>query len=386
MGKKSRAKKERKAFEAIAASMPDLDDAGAFVYDDSGWPAGREGEQAARFLMEEWLNRLDADGWDQPDSVMLVTKPEATAADLAAEGIDVGELGDLLIEQQGKDPSEVFAGALMKTSTLQVESHPVEAFWGQSAEAEVSAVGVAVEAWVSENTTVRPSQDPRRSEMRVLQLLTRSGQFFQMSRERGSDEITWGPGSQGRIGIVLHQFLGVPVPASWPRTSMARYCGYVAAEQCASVQQMIVRNLGPDGVTARGVSCFVLGIAMKQLWAMSRDGELLPLQDRALLREGLEDMAAWLEDENAREVLVEVTRRGFASRDWRDYVSSPQIREVADEDTLIPFHAPHDWASEDTIAAFVGTAFRDLPGDPLADVPKPGRKAAQQMLSRLGLT
>ena len=387
MGKKSRAKKERKAFEAIAASMPDLDGAAAPHYDDSGWPAGREGEQAARILMENWLDQLDAEGWDQPNAVMLVTRPDATAADFAAEGIDVGELGEMLIAQQGEDPREIVAGAFMRTGTMKVPAHPVDAFWGQSAEREVSAVGVAVETWVSQNAAVRPSQDPHRSEMRVLQLLTRSGQFFQMSRERGSDEIQWGPGTQGRIGIVLHQFLGLPVPQAWPRTSMQRYCGYVAAEQCATAQQFIVRQLGPDGVTPRATSGFILGVAVRQLWAMAHDGMLLPWQDRELLGNAIADTTGtWILDEVAREPYVEATARGFATRNWHDYVSSPQIQEGASEDTIIPFLEPYDWASDDTIAAFVGVAFSDLAGNPLKDVPKQGRPAAEQMLRRLGLT
>ena len=207
-----------------------------------------------------------------------------------------------------------------------------------------------------------------------------------MSRERGSDEIQWGPGTQGRIGIVLHQFLGVPVPAAWPRTSMQRYCGLIASQHCAQMRTQVELSMGAGGLGPRVAGIFVLGVALRQLWDITREGELLPVRARAMLLQGRENPEVYNDDDDALDDLIEVIASGFASRDWNDYVSSPQIQDATSDDTIVPFYQPHDWASDDTIAAFVGTAFSDIDDKPLEVLSKQARKSAKDMLRRLGLT
>lgn len=391
MGKKSRAKKERKAFEAIVAAMPDLDARVATFYDDYGWPAGEESERAARALLEDWLNRLDADGWDQPNSVMLVYKPEVAAADFAAEGIDVGELGELVLEEYAEDPSRTVAGGFMSTATKQFDMHPTDAFWGQTAEPEVSAMAVAVEAWGGQSRGgKRVSEDPQRVEMRLIQFLTRSGDFFQISKLRGSNTVMWDKGAEGPIGAVMHQFLGVPIPASWKRMSLQQFCGLIAADRSTQALLAVGEAQGSDALDPTGARGVLLTDVMIKLWNITDRGKNLTVRDRAVLTPVLTDrseLPKWLWDEDTVAGLIEATRRAFERLDWEDYISSPTLVEDTEID-IFPqaISATVGWADDDFIQILFGSKITSRPTQPLDRLPKKIRKACVELLDELGLT
>lgn len=387
MGKKSRAKRDRKEFEAITAGMPELAGQSSPQYDSFGWPAGADGERLARVIAENWLEALDTKGWDQPNSFMQVTRPDTTAADFAAAGMDVGEVGHLLATYDSADFKEVAVAGMVAMKVTTSPAPPVEALWGQTAPPHVNALGVSVEAWVgSERSSLRPSQDPRRTEMRIIQILTRSGLYMQMSRLRDQVDINWSPNAPDRVGVALHQALGVPIPATWPRMSLRRFCGIVAAQSNQEAQRSIRDQAGRKGVTALGSSGFILLMAMRQLWDINRNGAKLSPADAKVIGAALLDQhISWMYDDNARSNLISMVRDGFAALSWKDYLSSPQSRKSLLDDEIVPFQHPLDWASNDTVEAYVGLTELQSAEASMRGLPRAARKSAVEMLHILGL-
>ena len=382
--KRSKASKgTNKAFKAIIESMPELQQAKLMQFDDHGWPAGDAGVDMAKLLLTQWCAALNAKGWDQPNSVALVSRPDVAAADFAAMGIEVSDVVEMLTpEDQEQGPASV-----VNIHTDTFEQHPSEALWGQDIEPEVNALVIAMEAWMADtDNNLRPSEDPERQEVRSFLLLTRSGLYMHAQYLRNADEFVFDDDPRAAMGVLMHRALGVPVPADWPRLSLKTYVGINAAGNTGSIYRQILEHVGPDGCTVRGVEGSILIAAMNHLWWISRNGQLLLGKEKAKLsamKNGKVDLM-WNDEHRAN--AIPLLRELFDRFTWVDYVSAPAIRETMEFDSLMwPFDPP-TWASDDVLAAYAAQRPSPSPASKqLEGLPKKPKEAGLSMLGQLGL-
>jgi len=382
--KRSKASKgTKKAFKAIIESMPELQQAKLMQFDDHGWPAGDAGVDMAKLLLSQWCAALNAKGWDQPNSVALVSRPDVSAADFAAMGIEVSDVVEMLTpEDLDQGPASV-----VNIHTDTFEEHPSEALWGQDIEPEVNALVIAMEAWMGgTDSDVRPSEDPERQEVRSFLLLTRSGLYMHAQYLRNDNELLFADNARAAMGVLMHRAMNVPVPADWPRFSLKTYIGINAAGNTGSVYRRILEQVGPDGCTVRGVEGSILISAMSYLWSVSRDGQLLLGKEKAKLsamRNGKVDLM-WNDEDRAK--AIPLLRELFDRFTWVDYVSAPAIRETLEFDSLMwPFEPP-TWASDDVLAAYAAQRPTPSPASKqLEGLPEKPKEAGLAMLGQLGL-
>ena len=154
--------------------------------DDQGLPIGETARQAWNELLASICSSMT--DWDQPALLFSLAGPLHTAAYLAEHEPDMLE----------KIDDERAAGSLPPTLTCSIEQvaaiegHPLHTLAGMRMPAEAAGVVLVNEGWVVLNDEhdgidAPPHAHPRRREIRIATLITRSAAVYSHVRERGGE-------------------------------------------------------------------------------------------------------------------------------------------------------------------------------------------------------
>ena len=385
MGKKSKGKgskkAERKAFKKIAESMPDLGGLQPVAF-SGGWPEGVQGIDLAKQVLVYWAETLEnEDGWDAPSSITLIARPDISAADALASGVD---------SDGAADPTDATTG-LMNLSMRKnvIDLSPTFYLWGHDADPGVSAFIVAEEAWKGDlSSSIPPSEQEDRRETRMLTIVTRSGVGFfgQFFRDGGEPE--FGEFFSMPYQVLLYRCLDVPVPADLPRLILPEYLALFAAERVPMAQVAALALIpGIEEASPRSAVAVALMTITSMVRGITDDGQRLNGKDASRLRHLPRTKEAWFEEDDYDERVIPVLRDVIGQLTWSDYVRSSTVRQTLTEDSImLPFDPP-DWGGEDVLAAWAACRLgpHPTPAELMAELPADQRDAVLDTLAKLGL-
>lgn len=381
MGKKKKAaKRERKAFREIAKSMPDLGGIEPVSF-TGGWPEGNDGVRLAMATLAHWAETLEReDGWDSTPSITLVARPDVSAADAIASGLDPDATGE---------PTDPMTGVLsMSMYKTVLESDPTFYLWGHDAEPEASAMIVAEEAWKGDpDSPIRPSEQEGRREIRKLEIVTRSGVaiFGEFFRDGGEPEFIDSIPTGNML--LMHRCLGVPMPEEWPRLALRDYLAMFAAERASIGQGHLLEAMGLEETTSRSAVSMALMALASSVRAITEEGRSLSGKDGSKVRRLPQTKEAWVEVEDYSEQVIPILRDVIKKLRWVDYARSPMMRATLTKDSVMWGFEPPDWGGEDVLEVWagLGVGHYPSPAELMRDLPEDQREAVLEVLDQLGL-
>ena len=209
------------------------------LFDEHGLPTGDLGRRIWTDACERLEQEINAGGWDAPAQLFALANPLTTEAGLGSDV--VASLRRQVADPGAGEDSRHMSAAYAITKLANLEGYPLDAMWGITAPDWAAAVLLSFESWVKPPllnadgepmpdpfADMRPSQHPRRVEVRHVIMLTRSGHLYSTERRRDTGEVNWigqQPGG-GFIIEALHRVLGMPTDP--PPTTVADLLGRIA--------------------------------------------------------------------------------------------------------------------------------------------------------------
>ena len=172
-------------FESIVAELGDFVGPTAEFAAD-GLPAGADTPRMWRALLGMLEAQLDEEGWDAQPRLFVVN-------DASSSAHQNPEIMDALRAEFDGGAGLSTTGYLISEHAVPA-GHPRDALVGMSVPPGTAALILATEAWMTTGNGldaaargggVRPSQDPRRLEIRQLTMVTRAGRLASLARVRG---------------------------------------------------------------------------------------------------------------------------------------------------------------------------------------------------------
>ena len=158
-----------------------------------GLPEGTMGTEMARMFLTQLADRIEEDGWDQPDSLWVIRTPAATMAEMDAAGIAVPTDAYML----GVAHIDHFYGTYLEYLPR-----------APAADTSIAGAILVYEGWVSPSGQSPPSQADDRVDVRTLTLLPRTGDSYSLQIVRGGEVTFSGDHGEGVIRGPLVAVLG----------------------------------------------------------------------------------------------------------------------------------------------------------------------------------
>lgn len=222
-------------------------------FNDQGLVMGEVGVLMLEGLACALDDMVEKDGWDQAPRLWGVLAGAEAMHRLNKQHGAPEEVLATLDEDARRPFTDPDADPLMVTAFTEIELHDVpedasaaiDFVWGTDVPADLAAVALSVEAWVSEDLGVRPSLAETRQEVRIVVLVSRSGESVVYVRQRGAE-----PGAgyfpddeQGNVVAVMRYMLGLEQQVS---ISPAEYVAWLVAGSSTLAYRMI--EAAPDPI------------------------------------------------------------------------------------------------------------------------------------------
>jgi hypothetical protein len=205
---------------------------GPLAQDPYGLPMGEASLKIWQGLLTYVDEKLEQKGWDQPATLYALYFPEDQNWRLEAERMGALEKGNRRDSQKG-------VSGIAISDPLEITGKIVEELWGFNAPEWASGLILAYEAWTVEpmaegagedqHKNLRPSEHPRRKEVRLLTLFTRGGERHSLIHPRGEAVRLSGKGEEGQMGGLIPEVLArsLGLPALGATRSVAEYLGCI---------------------------------------------------------------------------------------------------------------------------------------------------------------
>jgi hypothetical protein len=218
--------------------------------DPYGLPVGEASLKIWQGLLTYVDGKLEQKGWDQPATLYTLYFPEDQNWRLEAERMGALKKGNR------RDFQKAVSGIAI-SDPQEITAKIVEELWGSDAPAWVGGLIWAFEGWTVDpmaegagedpHRHLRPSEHPRRKEVRHLTVFTRSGERHSLIHPRGEAVRLIGKGEEGQMGglvpAVLARSLGLPALEA-PR-KVAEYLGCIMLSTSLKMAQPL-KTIPPD--------------------------------------------------------------------------------------------------------------------------------------------
>lgn len=396
VGKKSRGKKdkaikrERKQFDRLVSGLDDLAALELVDVDDYGWPLGENGHHLAASILTMLDENAEQSGWDQPHRIVSVLRPDVSAAmeaDLVDEG---GEYMEPSTNEAPDGPKQLFA---LGEDKFEGDVTPV-LWWFEPMEPTMAiAVQQEVYAAAPDGSGLRPSERLDRQEIRAINLFTRGGREYSITRWRGGEVRLMGHEGESSLACIAFAVLDAPIPEEWPRLPLPMFIENYLLMDLVDYYDAVLEQAIADGTVeldATELTDLMVAragsTALHWFFALAHDFNLSEA-DLEAIQELAQDVGQWRIGDQVKPLYLSekaakalpVLRLVISSATWKAalrreaFHQMPFVAKMAPD----PEMAARDWDNEDFYEALTASTY---PGVLLAPV---GMEATWQNVRKL---
>ena len=378
VGKKSRgkkdksAKKERKAFDRLVSGLDDLAALELVDVDDYGWPLGENGHRLAASILTMLDENAEQAGWDQPHRIISVLRPDVSAA-MEADVVDAGAEYMEPSTNKASEPQQMF---VLGEDKFEGEVTPV--LWWFEAIEPTMAIAIQQEVYTAppDGRGLRPSEHPDRQEVRAINLYTRGGREYSVTRWRGGEVRLLGHEAESSLACVAFAVLDAPIPEKWPRLPLPKFIEDSLLMDLVEYYNEVLAQAVADGTVeldATGLTDLMTARAGSTvlLWFFAlADESDFSEADLEAIQEFAEASAQWRTGDQVKP--LELSKKAakalpalcsvISSANWETALRLEKFHEMSfvEEMAPSPDMAARDWVNEDFYEALIATIYPEV--------------------------
>ncbi len=378
VGKKSRGKKdkthkrERKQFDRLVRGLDDLAALELVDVDDYGWPLGENGHRLAASILTMLDENAEQAGWDQPHRIISVLRPDVSAA-MEADVVDAGAEYMEPSTNKASEPQQMF---VLGEDKFEGEVTPV--LWWFEAIEPTMAIAIQQEVYTAppDGRGLRPSEHPDRQEVRAINLYTRGGREYSVTRWRGGEVRLLGHEAESSLACVAFAVLDAPIPEKWPRLPLPKFIEDSLLMDLVEYYNEVLAQAVADGTVeldATGLTDLMTARAGSTvlLWFFAlADESDFSEADLEAIKEFAEASAQWRTGDQVKP--LELSKKAakalpalcsvISSANWETALRLEKFHEMpfVEEMAPSPDMAARDWVNEDFYEALIATIYPEV--------------------------
>lgn len=375
MGKKSRGKKdkatkkERKQFDSLVSGLDDLAALELVDVDNYGWPLGDNGHRLAASILTMLDENAEQAGWDQPHRIVSVLRPDVSAAMEA----DVVDEGGEYVEPSTNTSTEQKQLFLLGEEKFDGEPGPV-LWWFEPIEPTM-AIAVQQEVYIArpDGSGLQPSERPDRQELRAINLYTRAGREYSITRWRDGQVRLMEHDGESTLACVAFAVLGAPIPEKWPRLPLPKLIEDFLLLDLIDYYDEVLEQAVADGTVELDATALTdlmtarAGATVLPWFFAIADENNFSETDVEAIKEFTENTAQWRTGDQVKPLNLSkkaakappMLRSVISSATWQTALRSEAFHEIPLVEKLAPHPeaAARDWDNEDFYEAFIALGY-----------------------------